>query len=296
MSCSRKTQLMQVALGAALLALPEAPAAAQQAPLPPPPGAVVRGRVVTEIDHRLSDVDVRVAGTNLETRTNADGEFILPALVPGPYLFLVRRVGYVPRLFSATLSDGTLRSVIIELQPAAVELPELTARGTEDRFARYGRRLRRGVRVLTRDDLQRWERPWEAVRGLVPVAARVELAGVKGGLELGGAALAGNATTEQVQGTRQLAPNQSDLTRSAAQAGVNNFGLSDPLEVTTVSLGEEGRSCLRVSLNGAYPRATPSLEQLTRDEVEAMEVLPLAEARQEWPGLRDGCGVVLVWR
>lgn len=69
--------------------------------------AAVTGRFVAEDGRSLAGVTVNVGGAGgLATTSDSSGAFLLDSVPPGPQLITVRRVGYRPVAYSATLSPG----------------------------------------------------------------------------------------------------------------------------------------------------------------------------------------------
>jgi hypothetical protein len=100
------------------LALATAAVPAQDAP----PIVKVRGIVVDSGGLALSGAEVRAVGTALLIITGDSGVFRaeLPA---GPVVFAVRRLGYEPSTFLATLRPGKTNGVTLVLQGTAQPLP-----------------------------------------------------------------------------------------------------------------------------------------------------------------------------
>jgi hypothetical protein len=82
----------------------------------------VRGRVVNESGAPVGGAEVRAVGTTLIVITSDSGVFRLE-LPPGPIVFAVRRLGYEPSTFLATLRPGPINGVTLVLQGMAQTLP-----------------------------------------------------------------------------------------------------------------------------------------------------------------------------
>jgi hypothetical protein len=103
--------------------------AAQEAP---PPSAVrVRGTVVDSAGAPVAGAEVRAVGTELLVLTSDSGIFRaeLPA---GPVVFAVRRLGYEPSTFMATLRPGKTNGVRLTLTTMAQGLPEVVVAEQRD--------------------------------------------------------------------------------------------------------------------------------------------------------------------
>jgi hypothetical protein len=145
-------------LVAASLALAAHPAAARaQNP------AVITGKVTSDIERPLEDAEIRVAGLDRSVRSTASGVYTLDSLPSGQYLVQVRRLGFAPVYFSATLKPGEKREIDVELKQLPQKLAEVKIRERsgwgprdEGRLAEFDRRRRStavSARFLTRDDL-----------------------------------------------------------------------------------------------------------------------------------------------
>src|SRR5205085_2580438 len=96
-------------------------------------------------------------------RSTPSGVYTLDSMPPGQYLVQVRRLGFVPIYFSATLKAGEKREIDVELKQLPQKLAEVKIRersgwGPRDagRLAEFDRRRRStavSARFLTRDDL-----------------------------------------------------------------------------------------------------------------------------------------------
>ncbi len=145
-------------LVAASLTLAVHPAAAQ-ATKP----ATLTGKITSDIERPLEDAEVRIAGIERSVRSSAAGVYTIDSLPSGQYLVQVRRMGYGPIYYSATLKPGERREIDVELRPlpqklAAVKVRERSGWGPRDesRLADFERRRRStavSARFLTRDDL-----------------------------------------------------------------------------------------------------------------------------------------------
>lgn len=87
----------------------------------------IRGQVVDAISAAsIPSAEVSLSdGT--KTLTGADGSFVLRALRPGPTELVVHGIGYMPVRRPLELANGRTETVVIELAPKVVTLPELAA-------------------------------------------------------------------------------------------------------------------------------------------------------------------------
>lgn len=88
--------------------------------------AVIMGIVADTMKTPLVDAEVTAIKARVTIRTDARGIFMLDRLSPGDELFVVRRVGFRPESFDATLVAGDTVKVGVMLAAAPVVLPELS--------------------------------------------------------------------------------------------------------------------------------------------------------------------------
>lgn len=103
------------------LALAHAPAAAQR---PDSTTAVLLGRITDTAGVGLSGAEVAVLKLGRRALTNDTGGFRLDGLAPGTSIFTVRRLGYLPISFTATLRGGHIAHTTLSLSAAPQLLPE----------------------------------------------------------------------------------------------------------------------------------------------------------------------------
>jgi len=111
----------------------------------------------------LADVEVIAIRAGITTITDSKGIFILGGLPAGEEVFRIRRIGYRPETFDATLVAGDTVRIGVILAPAAFSLPELVVeaegkiyRGKMTGFA--DRMLHSGAprsAFLTRDEIEK---------------------------------------------------------------------------------------------------------------------------------------------
>ena len=148
-----------ILIAAASLALAAAPPAAAQSSRP----ASLVGTVTSDLERPREDAEIRIAGLERSVRSAASGDYVIDSLPAGQYLVQVRRMGFSPIYFSATLKPGEKRDIDVELRAlpqrlAEVKIRERSGWGTRDegRLAEFQRRQRStavSARFLTRDDL-----------------------------------------------------------------------------------------------------------------------------------------------
>ncbi len=218
--------------------------------------------VVSDSLRRLDQATIEIFGTKLHRVTGADGAFRFDSLKPGPYWLRVRRIGYAPITFTATLVADQVRDLDIRLEQAPYELPELQVQGgmTAWRYFDFRWRSRSALgRFYTRDDIARL-RPYDvvdlAIRGL-PGRTRMDLEQA-------------NWDPPSTRGIGYLGPTWAS-TRTAN-------GLCPP----------------GVSVNGTQPWPGYSLRDFQVEDIEAMEVYRPRHVPISFNGNTE-CGLVVVW-
>jgi len=125
--------------------------------------ALVVGIVADTGKRPIVDAEIVAMRHKLTTITDSRGVFILNRLEPGPEVFLVRRIGYRPESFDATLNGGdTLRLGVI-MAEAPVQLPDLMVEAEGrlyfGKMVGFGERLRSSAAprstFLTQADIDR---------------------------------------------------------------------------------------------------------------------------------------------
>jgi Carboxypeptidase regulatory-like domain len=142
---------IRTALLALVLAATTAPA--QEAP----PIVRVRGIVVDSAGSPLGGAEVRAIGTTLIVLTSDSGVFRIE-LPAGPVVFAVRRLGYEPSTFLATLRPGRTNGVTLALHGTAHALPGvIVAEAREQSWLRTftARRETQQGTFITRDDIEK---------------------------------------------------------------------------------------------------------------------------------------------
>ena len=100
-----------------------------------------------------------IVGTRVTATTDSSGQFALPKLRPGTYALEVHAVGYTPVTWLLTVEGGQVVNHVFELDPLAVELPEVVVKGalplSARRFADFERRRHSGMGAfLTQDRIE----------------------------------------------------------------------------------------------------------------------------------------------
>lgn len=102
-------------------------------------GAVISGKVISESGRPIAGAQVQAMGTNYNATTADDGTFRLGRLTGGPYFMRVRRVGYEPVVFTATLALGDSIYTTVKLPglgPVGSLLDTVKVRADFDRSSR----------------------------------------------------------------------------------------------------------------------------------------------------------------
>ena len=226
-----------------------------------------RGRVATQGDNSIADAEVSIAGQ--ATQTDSGGKFAILAVPVGTHLVRIRRIGYAPKVLSATFAANEAKSVTIVLERGPEDLPELNVTvknvkpveyGWTSRYDDYFRRRQVGLgRFLSRPDIERMH------------AARTPnlLAGIAGiGLRF-----------------YHLGPGGTGVEfRRCEKVGV---WVDGRLQTAPTILGENA--------SGALERALGELlESIAPSQIELMEVYRgPAEMPAEYLG--DACAAVVIW-
>ncbi|GJG87217.1 hypothetical protein tb265_23980 [Gemmatimonadetes bacterium T265] len=113
----------------------------------------------------LGDHGAGAAGDGRSVRTRPGGTFRIDSIPPGRYFVRVRRLGFEPLYFSATLDGGAARRIDVELKVLPAQLGEVNVRGAsgysgfaERRLRDFESRRRVGFgRFYTRDDLKAFD-------------------------------------------------------------------------------------------------------------------------------------------
>src|SRR3989441_8903363 len=96
------------------------------------------GRVVDRGGQGLADATVLVAELHRVTTTGPDGAFRFPAVPPGRYTVVVRRVGYAARVDEVDLRTGPAELTLV---PAAVQVEPVTVTATRQPIDALGSSL-----------------------------------------------------------------------------------------------------------------------------------------------------------
>ena len=220
----------------------------------------LRGRVT--IDSRpLQGATVSVLGTDETRLTGEAGGFAFERLPPGRYWISVRRIGYRPSSFTATLEADSVRTVEVVLEPVPYRLKDVeVSSDVLDRYRYYdfARRSRSAWgRFLTRDDIRRI-RPVdlvELVHRYLPFHSRWTLS-------------------------------QSSWFDPGPRSSATSW----------LPSSATGRTCTPgISINGATPWPGASVADYPIEEVEAVEVY----RRPGWVPIEferaSACGLVVIW-
>ncbi len=120
---------------------------------------LVRGTVVNAAGVPVEGAYVAVSGTAFVTETNEAGEFLFPAIEPGPHVLRVRRLGFRPDSLGVTTVEGRNAGVVLTLQPVAVQLAAMEVRGRHELAGPIGgfyrRRATGGGRYFTSADIEK---------------------------------------------------------------------------------------------------------------------------------------------
>lgn len=228
----------------------------------PPAGAVqavqdtVRGRVTDAVTGQpVATVNVRVAGTDIETITNAQGDYSLPAPADGSLVF--SRLGY--RGVEVDVGGQTRIDLVMEV--SAAELQEILVTGyTAQRRAD----ITGAVASVNMESLSRE----------TSSSALQRLAGNVAGVTVDGSGSPGARSTVRIR-------------------GVGSFQNNDPLYIIDGTPVVE--STVSPNAMGGVTPATPSsfANSLNPNDIESIQVLKDASAASIY-GARASNGVVII--
>lgn len=151
--------LVCVALFPGLAAPP--PALAQQADSVHADSSAIAGELAAHETHTpIVRAQVTLAGTTLETTTDSAGHFSFTNLDAGDVVIEARAIGYAPRSWRVSLRPHRTLTHVFELDPLAVELPEVVVKGKQPlsmrHFADFERRRQSGLGAfITEDRIER---------------------------------------------------------------------------------------------------------------------------------------------
>src|SRR5207245_542229 len=142
------------------------------------------GRVVDRDGQGLADATVLVAELHRVTITGPDGAFRFPAVPPGRYTVVVRRVGYAARVGEVEAGTGPAELTLVA---AAVQVEPVTVTATRQPIAALGSSL--PVSGLSGDRLRRAQSVslGRALETLAFARSGLEVSGATNNAELGGA-------------------------------------------------------------------------------------------------------------
>ena len=236
--------------------------------------AALIGRVHAENGAAIPDAELTVVGGGEGTtgdradrsgRTGPGGAFRVDSIAPGKYFVRVRRLGYNPLYFSATLAGDQTRRIDVELNPLPARLSAVKVRArsgfggfAERRLRDFEFRRRMGFgRFYTRDDLALYSGRMlsDALRFAWPFA------GCRG------------------------------YTGQYGYGGFGGYGAS-----TNSSL-DVGRGCpVRVSLDGGLAQPVDVMSGLPISSVEALEIYRSGWAPAQFlTGGNTNAALVVVW-
>jgi outer membrane receptor for ferrienterochelin and colicin len=87
---------------------------------------ILKGTITdSKTGESLVGTTILVQGTSTGTVTDFDGNYILPDLFPGPYNLVISFISYESRLIRAEIEAGKETVLIVQLDPATVDLGEV---------------------------------------------------------------------------------------------------------------------------------------------------------------------------
>jgi TonB-linked SusC/RagA family outer membrane protein len=223
----------------------------------------ITGHVVSDAAVPLANVGVGIVGTQLGTRTGADGRYSIGNLAPGRYIVRAALIGYAPHVDTLTVAAGQTVTADITLRIVSVTLDQLVVVG-------YG--------TQRRSDLT------GSVTSVVPNVERTPITSVEQTLQ---------GTAPGVQVTQaSSAPGGGMSIRIRGGSSVN--GNNEPLYVID-GFPVENDFSTSSSLDGGRAGTTPSnpLAALNPNDIASIEILKDASATAIY-GARGANGVVLI--
>ncbi|MDX2192429.1 MAG: carboxypeptidase regulatory-like domain-containing protein [Gemmatimonadales bacterium] len=252
-----------------------------------------KGRVVDRTGRPIPQAEVRMLSAPKASFTDADGHFAVPNLPAGEHIALIRRIGFRPVTISFSIEDGSVREWEVQLNSVGPDLPELVT--IAERLAPLRRehqemndRLRRGSsRMISRDVLRRFANIGDAIayqvgqrinRGFGTIDPRQLL-----------------DQNEITQAARALAPRVG--ARQVTQMSMG-FGEATVMGGSVRSFGSSGWTdiqCVYTSVNGDQPNNIADFREMNAFHIEAVEVVPVWNVADEFPGVPVSCMVVIIW-
>jgi hypothetical protein len=234
-----------------------------------PRTTTLRGWVVDSL-RPLPGATVELLGAKRKVETSETGEFLLDGLDPGRYWISIRRIGYEPFAFSATLDADSTRTLKIVLSPAPYRLKDLevTAITSGYRFYDFDRRSRSGWgRFLTRDDIRRFN-AIDAIDVVLPY----------------------------LPGRSRWVLEQSDWSLLSEPGMRMTMGVGSRQHLSSFGSPADWNCAPGVSIDGGSVFAGNRLSDYRADDIEAIEVyrrgswVPIEFANQA-----TRCGLVVLW-
>jgi hypothetical protein len=136
--------------------------------------SAIVGQVTARQSHDpISHARVTLDGTPLETTTDSAGRFSLTDLDAGSVVIEIRAIGYAPASWSVALKPHQVVTHQFDLEPLAVELPEVVVKGktplSARRFVDFERRRHSGMGAFITQEFIERANPSSLVDVLVTV-------------------------------------------------------------------------------------------------------------------------------
>ncbi len=177
-----------------------AQAIARQAALARGRFARLIGTVFDSLGVPVTEADVSVVGTDLETKTNAKGQFVLTGLPLGLQITRIRKIGYKARFFPVRLAAGQDwegKITVARLPPMLGEIVVVGKYGKPPQYANtakyddfYRRRASKVGKFMTREEIdkQNSNRIADLIRGIPGVRTAFNPVGGNESVEFDGCA------------------------------------------------------------------------------------------------------------
>jgi TonB-linked SusC/RagA family outer membrane protein len=220
--------------------------------------AVIRGTVTDSAGTPLEGASISVVGTQIRVETNANGQYTLPDVPPGPAVIRAQLIGYYPAERTVTVGDAEM-TVDFALMPGVTQLEEVVSVG-------YGLRERAelSTAVSSVDSSELANKPVASVdaalQGKAPGVQVVQNAGNPG-----------NAVSVRVRGAASVSASNDPLYVVDGVPMISN-------DISQLDAGGQGIA----AING-----------LSVDDVERVDILKDAAAAAIY-GSRGSNGVVMI--
>lgn len=252
--------------------------------------AAVTGFVTDTNGAAVPRVEVAILGsTEHRMFTDSAGRFRFASVGPGDRVLMARRIGFVARSFVVSLAAADTAQLVLELEPLAVELPDVvvSAMRQPSRFDEVRHRQAMGFgSFITRDfiDAKKPRKTSDLLRTQLGIEVADDLGRVSlfstRGIEM---SLTTTSASAEGQTTRGLS------TDSSSAEATRNVGTQSMTNVNT-------RCRIPVVLDSHLMSEGFSLDDILPQEIETIEVYRgMATIPAQYLRYETRCGLVIVW-